>query len=201
MIKCLLTPCKLVDQSEVITVLKGIDSIELKVPNDIDHLSILRDVAYDVIILCSEGTHDFNVDLIEYLNLHWIGARIIVVSDLKDEKKIRNLSTRGVNAFLSSETVKDKMPLALRAVMRGERYMDPDLVPGFQFRLNDSDNGVSKREREIIRCISQGLTTAQIAEKLFISPHTVKTHRKNINAKLDIHNTAQLIDYARKHHI
>lgn len=55
---------------------------------------------------------------------------------------------------------------------------------------------LSEREKEIVVCVVQGLTNKQIADKLFLSTHTVNTHRRNISAKLNIHSTAGLAIYA-----
>ncbi len=55
---------------------------------------------------------------------------------------------------------------------------------------------LSEREKEIVVCVVQGMTNKQIADKLFLSTHTVVTHRRNISAKLDIHSTAGLAIYA-----
>ncbi len=59
----------------------------------------------------------------------------------------------------------------------------------------------SEREIEIIILIAKNASTLEIAEKLFLSPHTVKTHRKNINFKLGIHNPAELIQFARQRNL
>lgn len=68
---------------------------------------------------------------------------------------------------------------------------------------NDSDSSapISDREREIIRYVALGYTNKEIAEKLFLSFHTVTTHRRNIAAKLQIHSTAGLAIYAILHNI
>jgi DNA-binding CsgD family transcriptional regulator len=57
---------------------------------------------------------------------------------------------------------------------------------------------ISERELEIIKLIAEGYTNVEIAEKLFLSPHTVNTHRKNILQKLGINNTAAIVMYAVK---
>jgi DNA-binding CsgD family transcriptional regulator len=57
---------------------------------------------------------------------------------------------------------------------------------------------LSERENEIIVYISEGQTNAQIAENLFLSNHTINTHRKNIMAKLGVKNTAGIVMYAVK---
>ena len=62
-------------------------------------------------------------------------------------------------------------------------------------------DGLSDREREILGLIAQGLTTNAIAATLFLSPHTVQSHRDHIMAKLDLHSKAALIKYAIAHGI
>ncbi len=61
---------------------------------------------------------------------------------------------------------------------------------------NDTHNVLSTREKEIIACVVKGMTNKQIAEKLYLSTHTVMTHRRNIAAKLQIHSVAGLTIYA-----
>jgi DNA-binding CsgD family transcriptional regulator len=58
---------------------------------------------------------------------------------------------------------------------------------------------LSRREKEVLALIAEGYTSPQMAEKLFVSPHTVDTHRKNLLMKLDVKNTATLIRFAVEH--
>ena len=66
---------------------------------------------------------------------------------------------------------------------------------------DEAKETISERERDIIRCVAFGKSNKEIAEELFISPHTVATHRRNINAKLGIHSSAGLTIYAIIHNI
>lgn len=61
---------------------------------------------------------------------------------------------------------------------------------------NDSQDTLSQREKEIVICVVKGMTNKEIAEKLFLSIHTVITHRRNISRKLQIHSAAGLTIYA-----
>ena len=67
-----------------------------------------------------------------------------------------------------------------------------------KFRNNHQTEfeAITKREREIITCVTEGLNNAEIAETLFISKHTVEQHRKNINRKLSIRSFSDLFQYA-----
>ena len=94
---------------------------------------------------------------------------------------------------------------AVRTAHRGEIYLYPSVtrkLVGEYLRQarNDEDDrardGLSDREREILRLIAEGRTTPEIATALFLSPHTVASHRDHIMAKLDLHSKAALIRYA-----
>lgn len=60
----------------------------------------------------------------------------------------------------------------------------------------DSQDALSQREKEIVICVVKGMTNKEIAEKLFLSIHTVITHRRNISKKLQIHSAAGLTIYS-----
>lgn len=65
-----------------------------------------------------------------------------------------------------------------------------------QQEASDKEINLSEREKEIVICVVKGMTNKEIAEKLYLSPHTIMTHRKNIARKLEIHSTAGLTIYA-----
>lgn len=68
-----------------------------------------------------------------------------------------------------------------------------DLSP---VKSNDNQEVISQREKEIVVCVVKGMTNKEIAEKLYLSIHTVITHRRNISKKLQIHSAAGLTIYA-----
>lgn len=81
-------------------------------------------------------------------------------------------------------------------------YDDAEAIVNKLFKLTKDPEqdrryeSLSSREKEVIACVVQGLTNKQIADKLYISTHTVITHRRNIAAKLGIHSPAGLTIYA-----
>ncbi len=94
---------------------------------------------------------------------------------------------------------------AVRSAYRGEVYLYPTamkaLVADYLRRARAGEDragydGLTDREREILHLIAQGKTTPEIAGELYLSPHTVQTHRDHIMTKLDLHTKAALIKYA-----
>ena len=91
---------------------------------------------------------------------------------------------------------------AIQSLNRGEPYYSNEItktvMKSYQKqRIFDSpmDIEISDREKDIIRLIADGLSTNEIGEKLFLSAHTVNTHRKNILSKLNVKNSAGVIRY------
>jgi two-component system response regulator NreC len=94
---------------------------------------------------------------------------------------------------------------AVHTAFNGEIYLSPSvtktLVADYLRQAKSGEDpeksdGLSEREREILRHIAEGQTTAEIAAALYLSPHTVQSHRDHIMAKLGLHSKAALIRYA-----
>ena len=107
----------------------------------------------------------------------------------------------GIQAYLPKETDIDEIKEVIKGVMAEQKFYNPDL---FMFKSeNQRENTPIKekltlREIEIIQWIGHGLSTREIADKLFLSPFTVDTHRKNINSKLNVKNVGELLKVARE---
>ena len=75
------------------------------------------------------------------------------------------------------------------------------LIQKNTYYLREEDKIFSKRERDILPYVADGLTSKQIADKLFISEHTVINHKRNMQDKSDTQNSAGLINFAFRHHL
>lgn len=100
-----------------------------------------------------------------------------------------------IDAYILKNSGTEVLLAALDSVQQGGRYFDPGIM---QSRTTGNDsftrqNKLSSREKEIVQLLVAGYSNQQIAEKLFLSELTIKTHRKNIMAKMEAHNLADLI--------
>ena len=111
----------------------------------------------------------------------------------------------GASGYVLKGADVEELLAAVRAAHRGEVYLQPAaskaLVKDYLARAargedRDRFDGLTDREREILRLIAQGMTTKQIAEELVLSPHTVQSHRDRMMGKLDLHSKAALVRYA-----
>ncbi len=105
------------------------------------------------------------------------------------------------DGYVLKNTGKDELTHAIFSLGNGEKYYSEEVKRSFMDSFGKKSApqaaiNLSKREIEVLRLVVQELSTTQIADKLFISHHTVDTHRKNLLSKLGVKNTAGLVKYA-----
>ena len=103
----------------------------------------------------------------------------------------------GASGYLIKNASAEEIKEAIQTVMSGKLYLSLSMENLLKPKNNYAEiPPITKREKEILVLISEGYTTNQMAEKLFISPLTVESHRKNLLTKLNVNNTASLIRLA-----
>ncbi len=113
----------------------------------------------------------------------------------------------GAAGYLLKDSSRDELLRALRITAEGGATIAPSLLPGLLQRLSSPGSGapppsceleglLSERERQVLALIAEGLTNQEIAERLVVSPTTIKTHVQNILQKLDVSDRTQAAVYA-----
>lgn len=135
-------------------------------------------------------------------------VRVIILSMFSEPSIVRECRNMGIQAYLLKTCDREEFIFTIRQVMKGKTYFAVDTAndQNDSFK-NATDNDLqkaallSRREREIVSLLCEGLTNRQIAEKLFISLKTVDNHRASIMRKLDCHNVVELIRFCLKNGI
>lgn len=125
----------------------------------------------------------------------------IVISMHNDGNYIAKCAKMGAYGYLLKNTDEAELILAIRSVSSGKKYFSAEIsekMINFMSTQSISEDILSNKETEVLGLISKGLTTKEIAEKLFVSSRTIETHRANILKKLEVKNTAELIKKATK---
>lgn len=128
--------------------------------------------------------------------------RILVLTTYTDAKHIREMMKVGVNGYLLKDSGKDQFLEAIHTVMNGDKYFDQRVTEVIMNSLQPQKKNstiltpLSPREKDIVRLIAKGESTAEMAEKLHLSQLTIETHRKNIYTKLGMNKIASLVHYA-----
>jgi DNA-binding NarL/FixJ family response regulator len=125
--------------------------------------------------------------------------KIVALSVHNEKTVIMGMLQSGASAYVLKNAIGDDIVAALHAAMGGQIF----LCQGSQKVLSSSESSdmkeiprLTRREKEIIQLIGKGYTTQQIASTLFISTHTVESHRKNLMEKFGVPNTATVIKMA-----
>ncbi len=133
------------------------------------------------------------------------GVRVLVLTIHDREDYLFQALRAGAAGYILKGADIQELLSAIRTVYRGNVYLYPTvtkkLLADYLGRVDNGQDrerydGLTEREREVLRLIAQGMTSAEIARLLFLSPHTVQTHREHIMEKLDLHRKAELIKYA-----
>jgi DNA-binding NarL/FixJ family response regulator len=125
--------------------------------------------------------------------------KIIILTMYAQKSFIEEIIRLGIDGCLLKSNTGTELGEAILRVHTGKSYYD--MVQTFTVEPEEAPHKLSEREIEIIKLLALGLTSFQIAEKLFIAAHTVKTHRKNILRKIDAHTTNELVQFALNHKI
>ena len=136
-------------------------------------------------------------------------AKVLILSAHEEESDVLEaLNEAGVAGYLVKSDAPEELISAVRTVANGKRYLSPSVAPIVLSRLkNPQPQGtgneipITRREREVLRLISEGATSKDIAQKLGISPKTAQAHRENIKDKINLRTTAEIVRYAIKHKI
>lgn len=128
-----------------------------------------------------------------------IDIKPIVISMHNDGNYIAKCAKMGAYGYLLKNTDESELILAIRTVHKGKKYFSAEIsekMINFMSTQSVSENVLSNKETDVLGLISKGLTTKEIATKLFVSSRTIETHRANILKKLEVRNTAELIKKA-----
>ena len=129
--------------------------------------------------------------------------RIIVLTNSLSKSELYELNSLGITNIILKSSDREEIFEALNASVKGKKYYSSELLE-ILFEINGKTNSgeepgqLTPSEMEIVRLISEGLTTKEIASRKHISFHTVITHRKNIFRKLGVSSVSELIMYAIK---
>ncbi|MFE2378616.1 LuxR C-terminal-related transcriptional regulator [Streptomyces sp. NPDC059398] len=134
--------------------------------------------------------------------------RTVVLAARDDPRRAALALQTGASGWVAKDCSLQRLLAVVRGVLRGETHLPPALLTGVLRELNSAQRHRTKgellvealtpREREVLRCMVAGLGRKAVAERLFLSPHTVRTHMQNVLGKLGVHSTLAAVALARR---
>jgi DNA-binding NarL/FixJ family response regulator len=161
------------------------------------------------VILIDYTSPGFDIDVMPKILAFQPAAKFLAITPDQSAQTLVNALRSGVKSYVKKDCELSEIISAVEETGKGNKFFCGQILETIQrasIDVNDIDFEsfsceaviVSERENEIIVLIAEGMTNAQIAEYLFLSNHTINTHRKNIMAKLGVKNTAGIVMYAVK---
>ncbi len=158
-----------------------------------------------VIILDPNYNQRFTTADIKNIKLKHSNSQVLVLSNRQSREEIQTLIDLGVKNYVFKECSREELVHAIYSAAKGEQFFCKNtfqMLFGNKLLPEKDDNipQLSPRETELIHLIAEGLTNKEIADKLFLSVHTIKTHRKNIIKKVgfSFKNTTELAQLLNK---
>lgn len=170
--------------------------------NAYEAMQQIKLVATDIVITDINLPEISGIELTLKIRKEFPAVKIIAMSTFKERSYISQMIQNGASGYLVKSASKAEIEEAILSVYEGKLYMslDVNLSSADQQELKNIPT-LSSREKEVLLLIADGFTNPQIAAKLFISLHTVDSHRKNLLTKFGINNTASLIKLAAKYNL
>ncbi|TMC50713.1 MAG: response regulator transcription factor [Chloroflexi bacterium] len=159
-----------------------------------------RETHPDIILMDVQMPNVDGIEALRRIRAEDPGARVIVLTTYRNEDYIFPSLRAGARGYLLKDASRQELADAIRAVARGESLLDPAVAE----TVNNADrrhDTLTARELEVLRLMADQHSNAQIAEKLFVSENTVKTHVSNILAKLGCADRAAAVLTAWKRHL
>ena len=192
--------------------LDGISSIlssvpEINIVGKASHgqeaLDLMKQLDVDIVLTDINMPDIDGIELNKQIKLKHRKTKTLVLSTYSNSQVIGQLIKKGVDGYLLKIAEKEELIQAIRSIHSGEKYFAKEVKDMYLEKLfenNQSQNTVnpqlSKREKQILHYLTKELTAKEIAQELFISVHTVHTHKKNLMTKLNVKNSSGLVKYA-----
>jgi DNA-binding NarL/FixJ family response regulator len=192
--------------------------------NGLELLDQLPGTPTDVVLLDGNMPGMSGLETLAHLRADYPAVRVLVLSMLEAEQYVWRMLDAGALGYVLKSSSLDEIVQGIRMVAQGRPFLSTELgmaalrkphikaeeefsASGEEFSASGEEfsaptisgtkaNLLSKREREVLQLIADGLTNAEIADKLFTSKRTIETHRQNIIEKTRTKNTASLIRFA-----
>jgi DNA-binding NarL/FixJ family response regulator len=162
-------------------------------------LAFLEQQRPDVILMDINLPDTSGIDLCKEIKAKYPAIHILGLSSFNQQSFIQKMMVNGASGYVLKNATREELIEAIEVVVQGEIFLSDQAAATIKKNEDSKIPVITRREKEVLVLIAEGLTNNAIAEKLFISTTTVDTHRKNLLAKFEVKNTAILIRLAAQY--
>ncbi|MFL5749511.1 MAG: response regulator [Chloroflexota bacterium] len=176
-------------------------------------VSEARDAArepVDVVLMDYRLPDGTGAEATRTIKARWPGARIIMLTAIDDDETILESIQAGADGYLTKDRAADDVVQAVRAANAGETLLPRSVIVEIARRVAAAKERaedrqimepLTARELEVLRALTDGLSTREICDRLFIAPNTLRTHVQNIMGKLRVHSKLEAVAFALRNRL
>ena len=164
--------------------------------NAFDAVDFLKNNEVDIVFLDINLPDINGIDLCKKIKDQFPDIKSLALSTFSERAYVSRMIQNGASGYLIKSSSKEEILDAIRQVQAGGYYMNVSFEQNTAVSSPKTIPFLTRREKEVLLLIAEGLTNPQIANQLFISVATVNTHRSNLLMKFEVSNTASLIKVA-----
>ena len=190
----------------ICSLVKGYDNMEVvgEAADGRTAIRLVQELEPDVVIMDISMPDMNGIDATRRIIADYPHVKVIALSMHYDKQFVSEIFKAGASGYLMKDSAFDELEHAVRIVMEGKTYINPQIdslvVESLVNQTTRSSHKafslLTEREREVLQLISEGKSTKQIATDLQVSSKTVESHRRQVMGKLNIRNVAELTKYA-----
>ena len=170
----------------------------------------LRRERLDVVLMDYRLPDGTGAEATRAIKARWPAARVVMLTAVSDDETILESIQAGADGYLTKDRAVEEVVEAVRAANMGETLLPHSVLVGIAERVVAArDKSIDRRqvepltprELEVLRALTEGLSTPEICERLFIAPNTLRTHVQNIMGKLRVHSKLEAVAFAIRHRL
>ena len=164
----------------------------------------------DVVLMDYRLPDGTGADATRAIKARWPAARVVMLTAVKDDETVLESIQAGADGYRTKDRAADDVVQAVRAAYAGETLLPRSVIVEIARRVAAArERGddrklvepLTPRELEVLRALTDGLSTPEICEKLYIAPNTLRTHVQNIMGKLRVHSKLEAVAFALKNRL
>lgn len=179
-------------------ILKNEDHIELldSFISAKEGIAFLQERLVDVVLLDINMPDMNGIEACERISKSHPDSKVIAISNNNENSIIQRMLQSGAAGYILKNASADELVQCIRDAFEGKTALSEDVKGILRSATSGNLPKITRREAEILQLLAQGLTSPEIADKIFVSPLTIETHRRNLIQKFEVNNSAALIHKA-----
>ncbi|HKG57250.1 MAG TPA: response regulator transcription factor, partial [Candidatus Limnocylindrales bacterium] len=170
----------------------------------------LAEQPVDVVLMDYRLPDGTGAEATRAIKIRWPEARVVMLTALNDDETVLESIQAGADGYMTKDGAVDDVVTAVRAADAGETLLPRAVIIGIAQRVaaardRNADRRpietLTPREVEVLRALTDGMSTREICDRLFIAPNTLRTHVQNIMGKLRVHSKLEAVAFALRHRL